>query len=79
MEDLPAGRYEIEIDEEEIPTTGRSAFRRDAIQLFVAEPGSTRTIIITPAELESALGRDAQASSAVDEAGARPTAGEDRR
>jgi hypothetical protein len=76
MEELPPGRYDIETDEEEMSTVGRSAFRRDAIHLFVADCGSTRTIIITPAELESALLRDAQASPAIDKGGTEPTAAE---
>jgi len=56
--ELPPGRYDIEIDEEEIPATGRTAYHRLAIYFYVRTPASTRTIAVTPAGLESALERD---------------------
>jgi hypothetical protein len=59
VEELPAGSYEIETDEEEILTTERSAFRRTAVYFYVENQGSTRTLMIDPADLESALSRDA--------------------
>lgn len=60
VEELPAGSYEIETDEEEIPTTDRSAFRRTAVYFYVEKQGSTRTLVIDPADLDSALSRDAE-------------------
>ena len=58
--ELPAGSYDIEIDEEEIPTQDRGASRRTAIYFYVKRPGSTRTFVIHPGELDSALKRDAE-------------------
>ena len=60
VEELPAGKYEIETDEEEILTPERSAYRRTAIYFYVESAGSTRTLVLNPADLESALGRDAE-------------------
>ena len=60
VEELPAGSYEIETDEEEILTTERSAYRRTAVYFYVESQGSTRTLVIHPADLESALSRDAE-------------------
>lgn len=56
--ELPPGTYDIEIDEEEIQATDRAAYRRVAIYLCVENAASTRTMAITPADLESALKRD---------------------
>jgi hypothetical protein len=56
--ELPGGRYEIEIDEEEIHASERTAYRRVAIYFYVRDPASTRTIIVDPADLEAALERD---------------------
>jgi hypothetical protein len=56
--ELPAGTYAVEIDEEEIQATDRTAYRRVAIYLYVGNAASTRTIAVTPADLESALKRD---------------------
>lgn len=72
--ELPAGSYEIEIDEEEIPTRERQAFRRSAIYFYIREGGSTRTIVIRPGELDSALERDAEKrrETALGEAAAEP-------
>jgi hypothetical protein len=55
---LPAGSYEIEIDEEEIHATDRTAYRRVAIYFYIQTAASTRTITVSSAELESALERD---------------------
>ena len=63
--ELPAGSYEIEIDEEEIPARERSAYRRTAIYFHVERPGSTRTAVIQPSELDSALRRDALKQDAI--------------
>ena len=56
--ELPPGSYDIEIDEEEIQATDRTAYRRVAIYLYVRDPRSTRTIVANPTDLESALERD---------------------
>ena len=56
--ELPCGSYDIAIDEEEIQATGRTAYHRVAIYFYVRTPASTRTIVVTPADLESALDRD---------------------
>ena len=56
--ELPAGSYNIEIDEEEILTSGRSGYRRTAIYFFVEKDRSTRRLSIEPADFESALSRE---------------------
>lgn len=56
--ELPPGRYDIESDEEEIQAIDRTAYRRFAIYFYVQNPRSTRTLIVNPADLESALQRD---------------------
>jgi hypothetical protein len=56
--ELPTGTYAIEIEEEEIQATDRTAYRRVAIYFYVENAASTRTIAVTPADLESALKRD---------------------
>ena len=56
--ELPPGSYGIEIDEEEIQATDRTAYRRVAIYLYVQNSASTRTIVVKPTDLESALERD---------------------
>lgn len=58
--ELPAGKYEIEIDEEEIGSQDRQAFRRTAIYFYVDQSGTTRTCVIQPSDLDSALERDAE-------------------
>jgi hypothetical protein len=60
---LPAGSYEIEIDEEEIQATDRTAYRRVAIYLYVQTAASTRSIALNSADLESALERDRKPAS----------------
>jgi hypothetical protein len=60
--ELPAGTYEIEVDEEEIQASDRTGSRRTAIYLFVQQGASTRTIAATPNELDSALQHDERAS-----------------
>ena len=57
---LPAGTYEIEVDEEAIALGERPAFRRVATLLIVREPGSTRTLQIDSKQLDVALERDAR-------------------
>ncbi len=56
--ELPAGSYDVEIDEDEIVTTDRTGYRRTAIYFFVKKDGSTRMLTIEPADFESALCRD---------------------
>ena len=58
--ELPGGSYNIEIDEEEILTPGRTGYRRTAIYFFVERDRSTRMISVEPADFESALSRDAE-------------------
>lgn len=68
--ELPAGSYDIEIDEEEIEAADRTAYRRIAIYFYVHKAGSTRTILVTPADLDSALKRDLEPTSAGSDASA---------
>ena len=56
--ELPPGRYAIEIDEEEIQAPDWTAYHRVAIYFYLQTLGSTRTIIINPADFDSALERD---------------------
>jgi len=56
--ELPPGSYEIEIDEDEIQATDRTAYRRVAIYFYVQTSASTRTIVVNPTDLETALERD---------------------
>jgi hypothetical protein len=57
--ELPAGTYDIEVDEEAILGTERTAYRRVATLLFVQGGGTTRTLAIDPKQLEAALQKDA--------------------
>jgi hypothetical protein len=61
--ELPPGTYSIEIDEEQIEAMDRTAYRRVAIYFYVQNSASTRTIALTPADLESALKRDLTSAS----------------
>lgn len=72
--ELPAGTYDIEVDEEEIRGTERTAYRRTAIYFYVEGQGSTRTLVIHPSDLEAALKRDAEtrAASLATESGTSP-------
>ncbi len=56
--ELPPGRYDIDIDEEEIQATERMAYRRVAIYFYVQNLASTRSVVVNPTDLESALDRD---------------------
>lgn len=60
--ELPAGSYDIEIDEDEISTAERTAYRRTAVHFFVQDQRSTRTLVIDPRDLESALSSDTENS-----------------
>lgn len=57
--EFPAGTYEIEIDEDEIPLAERTASRRLVVHVLVHEGSSMRTISLTPAEFDAAVERDA--------------------
>lgn len=61
--ELPPATYDIEIDEEEIQATGRTAYRRVAVYLYVQDSASTRTVAVNPTDLESALARDRKPGS----------------
>ncbi len=54
----PAGRYDIETDEEVIEGNGRTIYRRVATLLILRSHGMTRTITVDPGQLEAALVRD---------------------
>lgn len=58
--ELPAGAYDIEVDEEEILGADRIAYRRIATHLFAQSRGATRTLTVDPNQLEAALQRDAR-------------------
>ena len=58
--ELPAGTYDIEVDEEEMIGLHTTAFRRIGILLIVQQPGSTRSVAVDPQSLEAALRRDAE-------------------
>jgi hypothetical protein len=58
--ELPAGSYDIEIDEDEISTAERTAYRRAAVYFYVQDRRSTRTLVVDPRDLESALRRDTE-------------------
>lgn len=61
--ELPAGEYDVEIDEEEIGRyADRAAFRRVAAYLFVKSGASVRMVVIDPKALDEALKRDSRAS-----------------
>jgi hypothetical protein len=58
--ELPAGSYDIEIDEEEMLTPEWSGYRRMAVYFYVQNQRSTRMLVIDPVDLDSALERDAE-------------------
>ncbi|WP_037503146.1 hypothetical protein [Sphingomonas jaspsi] len=64
--ELPAGTYDVEIDEEEILAVSHTGYRRTAAYIYVNSPGSTRMLVFDPAQLDAALERDAQAPMGVD-------------
>jgi hypothetical protein len=57
--ELPAGTYDIEVDEEEIIGVETSAYRRVGTLLFVHQRGSTTSIAVDGQALEAALQADA--------------------
>lgn len=54
----PAGRYDIETDEEVIEGNGRTVYRRVATLLILRSDGMTRTMTVDPDQLEAALAKD---------------------
>jgi hypothetical protein len=54
----PAGRYDIETDEEVIEGNGRTVYRRVATLLILRSDGMTRTMAVEPGQLEAALAQD---------------------
>lgn len=64
--ELPAGSYDIEIDEEELLAADRTGYRRIATYFYVNGGGSTRMLVIDPAELDAALERDTRAVDGID-------------
>jgi hypothetical protein len=64
--ELPAGSYDIEIDEEEIIAADRIGYRRTAAYFYVNSPGSSRMLVVDPAQLDAALERDARAMDGID-------------
>lgn len=69
--ELPAGSYDVEIDEEEILAADRTGYRRIAAYFYVNSPGSTRMLVIDPAQLDAALERDARALDRIDSSSSR--------
>ena len=57
--ELPAGSYELEIDEQEMQTTGRTVRVRVGAHLYVRNHGSMRMIAVDLEEVRSALANDA--------------------
>ena len=62
--ELPPGTYDIDIDEEAIQASERTAYRRTTIYFYVRSSASTRTLMASPADLDKALERDRETSSA---------------
>jgi hypothetical protein len=60
--ELPAGTYDMEVDEEEIAGVEITGYRRIATLLFVQRGESTRTVACNPVEFDAALKRDAEAA-----------------
>ncbi len=66
---LPAGRYEVEIDEERLEGLSFPAYRQVSMQLHLhpspAHPGRHQILTLNPRELDEAVRRD-QAAAAAD-------------
>lgn len=58
--ELPAGTYDIEIDEEELQGSERTGYRQVAIYFYVQTSASTRTLIVSPSDLEFAVQQDSE-------------------
>ena len=57
---LPAGAYEVEVDEQEMAGLERSAFVRVATLFIVAAGGTSRTYTVKASDLDAALVGDGQ-------------------
>jgi len=60
--ELPAGTYDIEVDEEDTIVGERTVYCRVATLLLVHGRGTTRTVKVDPKQLEAALHADACAT-----------------
>jgi hypothetical protein len=56
--ELPAGTYDLEVDEEPVGGAGSSAFRRVMTLLVVRSGGTIRTLQVDHKHLQAALERD---------------------
>jgi hypothetical protein len=56
---LPAGIYELEIDEDEIQTSERTVHVRVGAHLYVRDGGSVRMVAVDFDQIERALANDA--------------------
>ena len=56
--ELPAGTYEIEVEQEDISVGERTAHRRTAVRLYVQRGGSTRVVTATPKDFDRAVETD---------------------
>lgn len=81
-DDLPAGDYEILVEEELLQGLSFEAFRRTATYLTVrgkgAHAGRTELRATTESALKQALGRDAALSQTSNQGAAAPSPQEDR-
>lgn len=57
--ELPAGTYDIEVDEEEVEAGQQTAYVRTKTLMIIETAASTRTLTVDPKQLEAALHRDA--------------------
>lgn len=55
---LPAGRYDIDTEEEAIEGNERTVYLRVATLLYVRTTGMVQTVTIDPKELQAALDMD---------------------
>lgn len=62
--ELPAGTYNVDTDEEVIEGNERTVYVRVATLLHVHSLGSTRAVTVDPEALEAALERDSGADLA---------------
>lgn len=56
--ELPAGTYEVELDEVEIVTPSFRGYRRVGAILYVQAGGSVRSIAVSRTQLEAAMLKD---------------------
>jgi hypothetical protein len=57
--ELPAGTYDIEVDEVEFLAGENIGYRGVSTLLFVRGPGTIRTLTVEPDQIEAALREDA--------------------